>query len=100
MEWPALPSELTLFGQTYAVSIIADLAAATGHYGETHFDRNSISIDGACARSVQWATLGHEVLHITDEALALGLDEEEISRLDTGLFEFIGQLGIGGCTCK
>jgi hypothetical protein len=36
------------------------------------------------------------VLHVIDEALALGLEEEDVRRLDAGLFEFISQLSVGG----
>jgi len=100
MEWPELPQELVLFGQPYSVEIVADLSSAIHRYGETIYHRHKISIDGASARSVQWATLCHEVLHVIDEALALGLEEETVRRLDTGLFEFISQLGIGEYTCK
>ena len=99
-EWPELPKTLVLYGQCYTVERVADLAAAEHRYGETNYYRHTISIDDRCARSVQWATLCHEVLHVIDEQLALGLEEEDVRRLDSGLFEFISQLGIGGCTCK
>jgi len=96
MEWPELPQELVLFGQTYSVGIVADLASAREHYGEMISYRHTISIDGASARPMQWLILCHEVLHVIDEALALGMEEEDVQRLNTGLFEFISQLGIGG----
>ena len=95
-EWPELPNEITLFGQPYAIEIVADLSAAVHRYGETEFYRHTISIDGGSVLSVQWATLCHEVLHVIDEALAMGLEEEDVRRLDAGLFEFISQLGIEG----
>jgi hypothetical protein len=99
MEWPALPQSLVLYGQPYSVEIVADLAASSHRYGETRYYTHTISIDGGSVLSVQWATLCHEVLHVIDEHLALGLEEEDVRRLDSGLFEFISQLGIGG-TCK
>jgi len=93
-QWPPIPSLVVLYGQDYEIALVSDLACAAHKYGETNYYRHRIEIDGASSLSVQWATLCHEVLHVIDDHLALGLEEEDVRRLDSGIFEFIAQLGL------
>jgi len=96
MEWPELPEEVVLYGIHYPIRLVRDLSASDHRYGETNYYRHEISIDAALPLAVKWATLCHEVLHVIDGALTLGLKEDTVRRLDSGIFEFLSQLGIGG----
>ena len=84
-----------MYGQTYAIILVDDLGISEEKYGDVNFYLLRIRIDRRSTVSVQWATLCHEVLHITDAHLNLELTEGEIHRIDSGVFQFLSQ--VMGC---
>ena len=87
-----IPRCLTLFGCLWTVELMPGLISTHSKYGLTNFCGNTIQVESSLAVDVQWAVLVHEVLHIVNDSLALGLDEDTITRLDAGLGQFVLQL--------
>lgn len=77
---------ITIFGKTYSVTLVNDIEIA-GNLGSAKRSMQVIRLNSEqCAPQQLEETLLHEVIHIIDGELVLGLPEETIARLAVGIY--------------
>jgi hypothetical protein len=74
-----------ILGKSYEVMIVDEIHAG-GNMGNANRSLQKITISSYSAHEQQQDTLMHEILHIIDGELKVGLTEEDISRLAVGLY--------------
>ena len=76
---------VNILGKKYKVELL-DETRTGGNMGNANRSLQYININKGNAVEQQQDTLMHEILHIIDGELKLGLTENTISRLTVGLF--------------
>ena len=81
-------NNFVLFGIDYCVddTIIND---EMGVFGRYHIANQKIQIAKDIGISQQNSTLLHEIIHVISYHLRLELTEQQVSGLETGLFEYL-----------
>jgi thymidylate synthase (FAD) len=74
-----------ILGKPYDVEMVDD-AHTSGNMGSANRSLQKILIASAIGKDQQQDTLLHEVLHIINDELKVGLTEENVSRLAVGLY--------------
>ena len=79
-------SSITILGKTYEIKLVNDVEAA-GNMGTAKRSKQVIILNKElCAMEQLDETLLHEVIHIIDGELVLGLSEETVARLAVGIY--------------
>lgn len=76
---------ITILGKTYEV-VKSDDIAIGGYMGLSNQYTQKIAIANNISKDQEEETLIHEVIHIIDMELSLGLSEETVARLAVGLY--------------
>lgn len=87
-----LPKKLKAFGRTYDIVSDDDITRQFDVYGMMHPGKESISLQKRCgnfSEQKEASTFLHEILHVVDENLRAGLEEEQINLLAVGLYSII-----------
>ncbi len=80
------PEIVSVLGKPYAIKYTSALEMK-GNLGTIERSKQIINIDSESQGEDQFAeTLLHEVIHIIDGELMLGLSEETVARLAVGLY--------------
>ena len=78
-------SKIRILGMDYAIEDTPHALDAVGHRGQCEFEQCRILVGADLDDQIWRWTLLHEVLHGIDYRLSLGLSEDQIERLSTGL---------------
>lgn len=87
-----IPKEVKISGIIYdieLVDIIEDDIHNAEFMGRVIFKKNKIKILKSYSIEKQFRTLLHEIIHILDEDLKIGFEENGICRLEAGLFQVL-----------
>ena len=86
-------SEIKICGHYFRVRFVDNLSSEEGSHawGRVHIGREVIEIELDSSDTKKEETITHEVLHVVDSSLGLGLNEGQICSLANALF----QLGLG-----
>jgi len=84
-----IPKEIKIGAWKYGVDLVRGLKIKDGYWGDTRHTRHTLAIDKDLPNLERDSTLIHEVLHIIDQQFVLKLSEEDITRLENGLAEFL-----------
>jgi len=87
-----IPSEIKIGGIIYSIELIdekEDDIHTTEFIGRVIFKDNKIKILNSYKPERQFRTLLHEIIHILDEDLKIGFEENGICRLETGLYQVL-----------
>ncbi len=87
-----IPTEIKIGGIIYDVEFvdaIEDDIHKPEFIGRVLFTDNKIKILNSYKKERQFRTLLHEIIHILDEDLKIGFEENEICRLEAGLFQVL-----------
>jgi hypothetical protein len=77
---------ITILGKKYSV-VMTDDVGSGGNLGNSKRSKQVITLNGEqCAPEQLEETLLHEVIHMVDGELAMGLPEETIARLSVGIY--------------
>ena len=77
--------QIQILGKTYKI-IYGDEIDLCGSAGTCNKTKQVIKIDKTQGCDQLYETLLHEVLHIIDMELKIGLSEEDVCRLSVGLY--------------
>ena len=81
-----MTDHITILGKNYSVVLTDDIGSA-GNLGNAKRAKQVITLNSEiCAPQQLEETLLHEVIHIIDGELVLGLPEETIARLSVGIY--------------
>jgi hypothetical protein len=81
-----MTDHITILGKTYKILITDDVGSA-GNLGNSKRSSQVITLNGEqCAPEQLEETLLHEVIHMVDGELSMGLPEETIARLSVGIY--------------
>ena len=79
------PKQITVLGKPYTIKLVDEVSAG-GNMGSCSRHTQDICINEELAKDQTDETLLHEVIHIIDGELVLGLSEETVARLAVGLY--------------
>jgi len=79
------PKQITVLGKTYTITLVDDISCGET-MGSCRRHSQTICINEELAKDQSDETLLHEVIHIIDGELVLGLTEETVARLAVGLY--------------
>lgn len=85
MQWHCKPGEIVILGKPYKIQYMDDINMQ-GMIGSAKRTKQAINISTEQAKEMAEETLLHEVVHIIDGELILGLSEETVTRLAVGLY--------------
>lgn len=74
-----------ILGKRYEVSILSEMLTA-GNMGNANRSMQQITIGDFVAPEQREDTLLHEILHVIDGELKVGLTEDDVARLAVGLY--------------
>ncbi len=81
-----MTDHITILGKTSKILITDDVGSA-GNLGNSKRSSQVITLNGEqCAPEQLEETLLHEVIHMVDGELSMGLPEETIARLSVGIY--------------
>ena len=76
---------ITILGKAYKITELTEIASQ-GNMGSTNRTKQIIHVDKELQKDQYSETILHEMLHIIDGELNLGLDEDTIARLAVGIY--------------
>lgn len=76
---------VSVLGKDYKVRFKAD-ADMHSNAGAVQVDQGIIDINNSHSPDCKEDSLIHEILHIIDRELSIGIDEDQIRRLSVGLY--------------
>jgi hypothetical protein len=84
-----IPDKVKIGSRCYSVEIDEDLIRTHNAIGYVRTDDDIIKISPSQSPASQKNTLWHETLHVINDNLMLGLEEEGIRRLDYAITQVI-----------
>jgi hypothetical protein len=84
-----LPAKLRVLGHNILVERVKVGFTTTTVQGEYDSEQGIISVRMGMEPSIEEATVLHEVIHVIDVALDLGLSEDQVVGVAQGLFQFL-----------
>ena len=85
-----IPKKVKVNGIVYDIKLVTnreDEIHEVKYYGSVNFDKNLITLYSDRKDENIFRTLMHEIIHIINEDLKMGLIEDNIRRLATGLYQ-------------
>jgi len=76
---------ITILGKPYKLLELSEVESL-GNMGTTRRAKQIIHVDKELAKDQYSETILHEIIHVIDEELNLGLDEQTIARLAVGIY--------------
>ncbi len=87
-----IPKKLRIGGIDYTVEIVdfkdSDFIKVT-HWGHCYHGECKIILNNNINKQKLWQTLLHEAVHIIDNEYNVGLDEDNVDRITSGLYAFL-----------
>lgn len=80
---------VTCYGQAYKVRVVKRHKHLKKNVGHCDLDNNIIYILSTLPEDQQLSTLLHEIIHIVERCAGFNFTEEEVLRLESGLFQII-----------
>ena len=77
--------KVTILGKQYDVIEVSE-ARSGGNLGSASQSYQTIMVNKSIGKDQKKETLLHEVIHIIDQELKIGLSEENVCRLAVGLY--------------
>ncbi len=87
-----LPKKLRAFGRSYSVVSDDHITKQHGCYGMLFHDEQVVYLqkrDSGFSEEKEAATFLHELMHLCDENLRIGLKEKQVELLSVGLFSLL-----------
>ena len=84
-----IPKKVKIGPHWFDIELAEVVNKFTPRKGEIHLIENTIKIDKSIAQSKQEETLFHEALHEISNAVAVELDEGDVTRLAYGFYMFL-----------
>ena len=88
-----IPKEIRVGGIDYKIEHVKEsldgINSEAVYAGRVMFKEHKILLLDSYPSEKQFKTLLHEIIHIIDEDLKIGIDEENICRLETGLYQVL-----------
>ncbi len=87
-----IPDNVKIGGIVYTVEFVEEIEDdihGSEFIGKVIFRKNKIKILNSYSIERKFRTLLHEVIHIIDEDLKIGFEENGICRLEAGLFQVL-----------
>lgn len=88
-----IPKKLRILGRNFAVKIDSTMQSDEGSIGHVSYNHQDIRLGARAGLPVRESTLLHEVLHVVDVAMELGLSHSQISGVATGLYQVFADNG-------
>ena len=84
---------LKILGHTYTI-VHNGASDFIGAYGRHHPEKLVIQIADDLAQGQAVSTILHEILHALDFLMKLGLDDNQVQRLESGLYQALTDNGV------
>ena len=87
-----IPKTIKIGGIEYSIELVEeakDEVNGAEYIGRVLFKENKIKILSSYSEEKQYRTLLHEIIHVLDEDLKVGLEEKDICRLEVGLYQVL-----------
>ena len=87
-----IPDNIRVNGTDYLIDLVEDVKDdihGADYIARVLFKENKIRILNSYKIERKFRALLHEVIHIIDEDIKVGLEEEQICRLEAGLYQVL-----------
>jgi hypothetical protein len=86
-----LPTKFRILGHDVLVERVSSQFAIVDKMGECDSDLGTICVKAGMEPSIEEATVLHEVVHFIDHVLGTELEENQVSGLAQGLYQFFSE---------
>ncbi len=85
---------MKILGYDYKIDLSKSLADMRGNSGFCYFDRQCIEVAENLPEELKSSTLLHEIIEAINYHLSIGLKEEDVMRLEAGLYQTLKDNGV------